>query len=80
MPRQTIADEILSVLSMFPNSNFIKEAITTSHRKPPSITLYTDVQMSLLKNAIGTGHVIFIDRILTSALAFLLLYVFKTET
>ena len=71
IPRQIIVDDILSVLSMFPNSNFIKEVITTSHRKPPSITLYTDVQMSLLKNAIGTGHVIFIDRIFNIRSCFL---------
>jgi hypothetical protein len=63
IPRQIIVDDILSVLSMFSNSNFIKEVITTSHSKTPSITLYTDVQMSLLKNAIGTGHVILIGRI-----------------
>ena len=63
IPRQIIVDDILSVLSMFPNSNFIKEVISTSHSKTLSITLYTDVQMSLQKNAIGTGHVIFIDRI-----------------
>jgi hypothetical protein len=71
IPRQIIVDDILSVLSMFSNSNFIKEVITTSHSKTPSITLYTDVQMSLLKNAIGTGHVILIGRIFNVRSCFL---------
>jgi hypothetical protein len=71
IPRQIIVDDILSVLSMFSNSNFIKEVISTSHSKTPSITLYTDVQMSLQKNAIGTGHVIFIDRIFNVRSCFL---------
>jgi hypothetical protein len=45
-----IKGHVLSVLNMFQNSPFIREVITTCSSKPPSIILYTDLQMAMLKS------------------------------
>jgi hypothetical protein len=69
--RLNVADDVLSVLNMFQNSPFIREVITTCSSKPPSIILYTDLQMALLKSAIASGTVIGIDRTLNLSSCFL---------
>ena len=66
-----MADDVLSVLNMFQNSPFIKEVITTCSSKPPSIILYTDLQMAVLKSAIVSGTVIGIDRTFNLSSCFL---------
>ena len=60
--RLNVADDVLSVLNTFQNSPFIREVITTCSSKPPSIILYTDLQMAMLKSAFASGTVIGIDR------------------
>ena len=52
--RLNVADDVHSVLNMFQNSPFIREVITTCSSKPPSIILYTDLQMAMLKSAIAS--------------------------
>ena len=66
-----VADDVLSVLNMFQNSPFIREVITTCSSKPPSIILYTDLQMAMLKSAIASGTVIDIDRTFNLSSCFL---------
>ena len=69
--RLNVADDVLSVLNMFQNSPFIREVITTCSSKPPSIILYTDLQMAMLKSAIASGTVIGIDRTFNLSSCFL---------
>jgi len=69
--RVNVADDVLSVLNMFKDGSFIKEVITTNPSKPPSVIMYTDLQMTMLKSAIASGTVIGIDRTFNLSSCFL---------